>query len=378
MEKYYILSNKYNLQERKTKLRGKVYDVVFRVYTMEGKEMQKRLSGFANKTLAKEGYLAFVQECCEFVRQNPFKKKNADKDVPTVGELFRQYISSLGNQNKQSVIYLKTNEYDLYIKPFYEKTNIDKLTVEELYKWQDNLWNKQNEKTGEFFSYNYLSKIRTVFSGFLSWVKKRYGYENNLSKVEKPKRRQQKKEMKFWKREEFDRFLRVVDNDMYRTLFTFLFFTGRRKGEIFALHKSDVKADKITFNKSVNRRTYRAEKWEIDTTKAEKSCTLPVCLPVQKAIKTYTPPKEGDFYFGGEEPLPPTSVDRAFKRYTALAGLPQIRMHDLRHSFVSMLIHEKASVFTIAALISDNTEQIWKTYGHLYEEDKISVLSKII
>ena len=42
MEKYYILSNKYNLQERKTKLRGKVYDVVFRVYTMEGKEMQKR------------------------------------------------------------------------------------------------------------------------------------------------------------------------------------------------------------------------------------------------------------------------------------------------------------------------------------------------
>ena len=46
--------------------------------------------------------------------------------------------------------------------------------------------------------------------------------------------------------------------------------------------------------------------------------------------------------------------------------------------FVSMLIHEKASVFTIAALISDNTEQIWKTYGHLYEEDKISVLSKII
>lgn len=378
MEKYYILSNKYNLQERKTKLRGKVYDVVFRVYTMEGKEMQKRLSGFANKTLAKEGYLAFVQECCEFVRQNPFKKKNAGKDIPTVGELFKQYIAAMGNQNKQSVIYDKENSFNKFILPYYANTKINALTVEELYQWQDKLWNTRNEKTGDFFSYKYLKKTKSFFSAFLEWVEKRYKYKNNFDEVETPKQRQAKREMKFWKREEFDRFISVVDNDVYRTLFTFLFFTGRRKGEIFALYKTDVKADKITFNKSVNRRTYRAEKWQIDTTKAEKVCTLPVCLPVQNAIKCYSPPQEGNFYFGGKEPLAPTSVDRAFKRYTAIAGVPSVRLHDLRHSFVSMLIHEKASVFTIASLISDNTEQIWKTYGHLYEEDKISVLSKII
>ena len=378
MEKYYILSNKYNLQERKTKLRGKVYDVVFRVYTMDGKEMQKRLSGFANKTLAKEGYLAFVQECCEFVRQNPFKTIKADKEVPTVGELFRQYIASRENQNKQSVIYDRHNLFNKFILPYYEKTPVTKLTVEELYKWQDALWQEKNEKTKEHFSFSYLNKIRGVFQTLLIWVEKRYGYKNNFIQVEKPKRRQAKREMQFWERSTFEKFISVVDNEMYRTLFTFLFFTGRRKGEIFALYKTDVKADKITFNKSVNRRTFRSGKWQIDTTKAEKACTLPICKPVQDAIKSYTPPKEGDFYFGGEEPLAPTSVDRAFKKYTELAKLPSIRLHDLRHSFVSMLIHEKASVFTIASLISDNTEQIWKTYGHLYEEDKISVLSKII
>ena len=377
MEKYYILSNKYNLQERKTKLRGKVYDVVFRVYTMEGKEMQKRLSGFANKTLAKEGYLAFVQDCCEFVRQNPFKKKNADKDVPTVGELFRQYLAALNNQNKQSVIYDKDNIFNKFILPYYEKTPANKFTVEELYKWQDNLWATKNEKTGEFFSYRYLEKVRGFFQTFLTWIEKRYGYKNNFDKVDKPKRRQPKKKMQFWTRGQFEQFIAVVDDSTYHALFTFMFYTGRRKGELFALYKTDIHGDSITFDKSVNRRSFRTETWQIDSTKAEKVCTLPVCQVVQNEIKRYKPPKDGKFYFGGVEPLAPTTVERRFKKYIELADVPKIRIHDLRHSFVSMLIHLGANFMVVADLISDTVEQVTKTYGHLYEEDKKSILSKI-
>jgi site-specific recombinase XerD len=60
-----------------------------------------------------------------------------------------------------------------------------------------------------------------------------------------------------------------------------------------------------------------------------------------------------------------------------MAGLPKIRIHDLRHSFASLLIHNGASVFCVAELLSDNVEQIYKTYGHLYENDMLNVLSKI-
>ena len=94
-------------------------------------------------------------------------------------------------------------------------------------------------------------------------------------------------------------------------------------------------------------------------------------------ITLYTPPKNGKFYFSGEEPLAATTVDRYFKKYTALAGLPEIRIHDLRHSFVSMLIHHGANFMVVADLISDTVEQVIKTYGHLYEEDQITVLAKL-
>ena len=376
-ERYYITSHEHSVRQRVTAKKGKVYDLVFRVITIDGEIKQKWLRGYKTKQLAENAYMQFVEDCCTFTLHNPKKKKDTKKEVLLVGDLIRQYLATLGNQNKQSTIYVKENTFKLFILPAYDKTPIDALTKEELILWQDKLWATKNPKTKEYYSHRHLTKIRGVFSGFLSWVEERYNYPNNLKKVKIPQRRQPKMEMKFWTREQFEQFLAVVDDETYKALFVFMYYTGRRKGEVFALSPADIKGDKVRFNKSVNRRTFRTGAWEVTTTKEEKSCVVPVCKPVQDIIKTYKPPKNAKFYFGGEEPLAPTTVDRWFKRYTQKAGLPEIRIHDLRHSFVSMLIHLGANYMVIADLISDTVEQVMKTYGHLYIEDKMQVLSLI-
>lgn len=376
-ERYYITSNKYSLQERQSKTKGKVYDVVLRVITMDGQDKQKWLRGYKTKQLANAAYMQFVQECCEFLWTNPKKRKNTAKETLYVGDLAKQYLISLANQNKRSVIYDKDKIMRHFILPKFKDTPIDKLTKEELTLWQDELWRTKNQHTGQYLSYNYLNKIRTQFNTFLTWVQERYAIPNNFANVKKPPRRQPKKEMKFWTREQFEQFIAVVDDETYKALFTFLFYTGRRKGEIFALFKTDIHGTTVTFDKSVNRRTYRAATWEITTTKEEKTCTLPVCKPVQDIIKTYTPPKEGKFYFSGTQPLAASTVTRYFKKYTEKANLPEIRIHDLRHSFVSMLIHLGANFAVVADLISDTIEQVTKTYGHLYIEDREKVIALI-
>lgn len=373
-EKYYISSNKYSLQERMTK-RGKVYDVVFRIVTIDGQEKQKRLSGYSTKALAKDGYLQFVTEKCELVKNNPLKKKKPDKQVLLIGELIRQYMSTLGNQNKYSVIYDKNNIFRIFIMPKYEHTKLENLTKEELYKWQDELWNTKNPRTNEYYSWKYLMKIRSMFSTFLSWCESRYGIRNNLVDVQKPKRRQPKKEMSIWTREQFEQFISVIDDPTWHALFTFMFFTGRRKGELFALSPADVQPTQIKINKSLTRKTLTDETYGITSTKADKSQNIPVCDVVQREIKVYK--ANAPFYFGGERPLADNTVRRVFLEYTKKAGLPQIRIHDLRHSFVSMLIHLGANFMVVADLIGDTVEQVTKTYGHLYQEDKISIISKI-
>lgn len=52
-------------------------------------------------------------------------------------------------------------------------------------------------------------------------------------------------------------------------------------------------------------------------------------------------------------------------------------IHDLRHSFVSMLIHLGANLMVVADLIGDTVEQVTKTYGHLYESDKREIIAKL-
>ena len=371
---FYISSTKYSLQERMTR-RGKVYDVVFRIVTLDGYEKQKKLSGFATKTLAKEGYTEFVTQKCQLVKNNPIKKKDTAKQDLLVGDLIREYLSTLFNQNKASSIYAKQKIYKTFVLPYFEKTKIKDLTKESLYRWQDSLWQTKNARTGNFYSYKYLSTVRAHFQTFLGWCESRYGVKNNFAEVEKPKRRIQKTKMQIWKREDFDKFISVVDDPMYHAFFTLLFYTGRRKGEIFALTPNDIKSNSIVFDKSLTRKTFNGESYEITSTKADKSQEIPVCSKVQDELKTF---KGGSpFLFGGDKPIADNTLRRAFRFYCTKADVPIIRIHDLRHSFVSMLIHLGANLMVVADLIGDTVEQVTKTYGHLYESDKQAIISKL-
>ena len=138
MERYYISSNKYSLQEHKNSKGKTVYDLVFGITTLDGKRKQKWIRGFTTKTLAKEAYIDFVQKHCELLRYT--KQKNPEKEKLFVGDLVQQYMSTLGNQNKYSVIYDKYNTFRIYILPHFQDMDINNLTKERLYQWQDELW----------------------------------------------------------------------------------------------------------------------------------------------------------------------------------------------------------------------------------------------
>ena len=375
-EHYYISSNKFSTQERQTK-RGRVYDIVFRIVTMEGAEKQKKLSGFRTKGDAKQAYLDFVQEHCELAKRKAVRKPVVidDTSEQTVADVVPLYLAALGNQNKDSSIYDKRNNYNKYIIPQLGNEPIKNLTRERLYQWQDELWAMRNPKTNQYYAHAYLSKIRTSLCSLLSWLSERYGIENNLLRIRKPKRRTAKTEMEFWTTEEFTRFISAVDDPLYRALFNMLFYTGRRKGEVIALQACDVMSDKILFNKTYSRKTLDGSPYAITSTKNERSATTPICDPLKQALADYNP--QSPFYFGGEHPIHENTIAHAFDRYVAKSGVKEIRIHDLRHSFVSMCIHLGANIYVIADLINDTPEQVLKTYGHLYATDKQAIIAKI-
>lgn len=55
------------------------------------------------------------------------------------------------------------------------------------------------------------------------------------------------------------------------------------------------------------------------------------------------------------------------KKYTEETGLPKIRVHDLRHSHVALLIEKGVSPLVIAERLGhENITVTLGTYGHLY------------
>lgn len=198
-----------------------MYDLVFRIVEKDTfKEKQKKLSGFPTKTAAKEAYLKFTHDYCELMKNVAQRRREAEVEASQETLIFstlaKSYFESMPNQIKDATIYEKQKIFDLILFPRFGNMELKQLTVQELYKWQDELWAQKNPKSGEYYSYKYLSKIRTYLSAFLTWCSVRYqGVENNLLKVQKPKRRAPQAKMQFWTREEFDKFISVVESPMY-------------------------------------------------------------------------------------------------------------------------------------------------------------------
>ena len=372
---YYITSTSCSIRERQTKTKGKVYDVYCRVITEDGREKQKKLSGYKTKALAKKGYAKFVADECRPVKAGEIKKADPDKDRLYVAPLIREYLSSLSNQNKESSIYDKGKIYDKFIVPVLGEMEIEKLDTRTLYQWQDEIWRMKNSRTGEYFSSKYLLKIRAHLNSFLGYCESRYGIPNRLKDVKLPKKRTGAKTFSIWSMEEFETFLSAADDPMYHALFTLLFYTGRRKGEILALTQDDIRKDGILISKSITRKTLSGDTYGITTTKADKSQLIPVCGRVRTELASYRP--MSPFLFGGSHPVADNTLRRRFLEYTEKAGLPQIRIHDLRHSFVSMLLHMGANLMVVADLIGDTVEQVTKTYGHMYESDKLKIIARL-
>ena len=257
--------------------------------------------------------------------------------------------------------------------PSFGDVKINALNRQLIIEWQDKLWQTKNAKTNKYLSYKYLVKIRDSFFNLLKWTEERFPVSFGINGIRKPKRIENAQKLaNYWTKEEFDRFLSCVSQQKYKTFFSILFYTGRRKGEILALTPSDIKGDYITINKTYTRKTVNGEIFLITANKNTKTGVSFIPEDLRKEIEKYTPNEP--FYFGGQKPISEHALQNAFDRAVELSGVKRIRIHDLRHSFASRLIHLGASAYLVADCLGDNVEQVYKTYGHLYETDKERIL----
>lgn len=145
--------------------------------------------------------------------------------------------------------------------------------------------------------------------------------------------------------------------------------TGMRRGELLALTWNDIDFDRklIRVNKSLNHG--RAE--ETKTKNSVRNVAIPENLiSVLKDWKQKAPKSHIIFYNSTGGYLDPNNMaKRFFKPCLKLAGVKDIRFHDLRHTYASLMISKHIPIKFIQQQMGHSSIQVTlDKYGHLMPE----------
>lgn len=64
-----------------------------------------------------------------------------------------------------------------------------------------------------------------------------------------------------------------------------------------------------------------------------------------------------------KEPL--TAVNKVWGRLRVKAGLPHLRMHDLRHQFASFLVNDGRTLYEVQKILGHSDAKVTERYAHL-------------
>lgn len=237
-------------------------------------------------------------------------------------------------------------------------TPIEKISKADLVEWRNDLKNSG-------------LAVRTMNCG-LQYVRSAFGFYNSVYGGQNPAvvlksfklTKADRTEMKIWTPEQFQQFAEAVENPMIRAFFTFLYWTGCRRGEAIALTADCFDGNRVHIYRSMKH--FKNGFQPLKTDSSERTITVDshTMAMLEPWIRQADP-----FVFGGVSSLAISTIDRAFREGIRLSGVDPIRIHDLRHSHASFLLNNGANILAVSKRLGHATiTQTLETYAHLMQD----------
>lgn len=304
------------------------------------------------------------------------KGESNDNSSLTVDDLYDIYMNNKKDKLKLKTLYTLDNAYKTHIQPYFGKIAVSDINIKRIVKWQQELLNKG-------YRNRYLENIQDRFKAILRFGVEYDIIEKNPFKISTLRNKSEvKQEMTFWTNEEFEKYIHCVDDQLYYAVFMTLYFTGIREGEMAALLIKDVDFEKgtITINK-----TYDPIHKIVTSPKTNTSFRtvyltknlIEVLKDHIESYKNYYGYNEDMILFGYDRHIAPTTLKRKHVEAIKLAEVKFIRIHDFRHSHVSLLINIGVNFMEIAKRLGHSVSMVQNVYGHLFESAQIELVRKL-
>ena len=317
-----------------------------------GKKVKKMKRGFPTKREALEWERTFLQQ------------QTADLEM-TFENFVAVYVADMKGRIKENT--WGTKEHILYKKlvPYFGKRKMCDIHSKEVIAWQNEMLGYR-DKNGKPYSPVYLKTLHNQLSAVFNHAVRHYNLKVNpaaqAGNMGKPKGR----EMLFWTKAEYLKFAEaMMDKPLSYYAFEMLYWCGVREGELLALTPGDFDFEKqtVTISKSYQRIKGRDVITDPKTPKSNRVIQMPafLCEEMRDYIKSLYGVKPTDRIFTVTKSYLHREMDRGAKE----AGVKRIRIHDLRHSHISLLIDMGFTALAIADRVGHESIDITYRYAHL-------------
>lgn len=292
--------------------------------------------------------------------------------------LAEKYLEDKKINNKEISYLTRKRRIEKWILPAFKDKPINSITKEDVKIWQNEL-KSARKSNGKPYSPHYLSNLVDELSEMFNYAVNVYDLKRNPIKAAGKTAGKKTRVVNFWTKEEFDRFIATFDlKNPFYTVFTVLYYTGMRIGELLAISGAD-------YNKEVPSifvsKTYHLINGQdvITSPKTEKGKRT-VILPkfVSNILNDYIDRLYGDKSHSRLFPYTEQQVLKELKTHAGMADVKQIRIHDIRHSHAAHLIDLGFSIFLISERLGhEKVSTTMDIYGHLYPSKQSEAAEKL-
>ena len=347
----------------KNKKNGTWY-VQFRYTDWKGERQQKLKRGFATKREALEWEREFLME------------KQADVNM-TFESFVALYEKDIKPKLKLNTWLTKESIIKKKILPYFAKRKLSEITAKDIICWQNEV-REMTDCHGKPLSKTYLKTVHNQLSAIFNHAVRFYGLNLNPARQAGNMGAEERKEMLFWTREEYTKFSEaMMDKPLSFYAFEVLYWCGIREGELLALTPADFDFEKRTL--TINKSYQRLNKQDViptpKTPKSNRVIQIPqfLCDELQDYLKQLYGVEPDSRMF----PISKSYLHREMDRGCKQTGVKRIRIHDLRHSHISLLIDMGFTALAIAERVGHESIDITYRYAHLFPTRQAEMADKL-
>jgi integrase len=288
---------------------------------------------------------------------DPLEKRNNRREAPTVSDLWEEYQTihlptlSSRSQTDQRSMWVK------HILPELHSTAVRELTSRQI----DELHAKISAATP-----TRANRVLEVFRKALNLAVRWDWIEKNPS--DGFRRNTEHSRERYLSKDEYNLIFRALDrmpNRKAANAIRLLILTGARRGEVLGLEWEDLDLGLGIWNRPPHK------------SKDRKRKRIPLSNEALILLKAMGETKDETFLFPTSTGGHLSDINRPWRWLRKETGMHDLRVHDLRHSFASILVSSGETLETIGKLLGHSQHQTTMRYAHLMDDPLRNAANKI-